>query len=246
MCDGCGRRLDLGHRRPEPAGERRVAAPVVIGDLCSCTGPEASTISQTTDVVNAWASSVNAEGGLDGHKVQIVVKDDGYNPATSLADAQALVEQNHVIAIFDNSDEDAAWATYIEKAKVPVMGATEADTGYKNPDFFPPGGTFNYSNGAGAVAAHKAGIKTEAILYCAEVAICQESSARSQGPAAQARDEVGLFDEHRLRRTQLLGAVLGGQAVRCPVHGRGRRVRHRDQGGRELRDPGLQTDRAER
>ncbi len=156
------------------------AAPVVIGDLCSCTGPEASTISQTTDVVNAWASSVNAKGGLDGHKVQIVVKDDGYNPATSLADAQSLVEQNHVIAIFDNSDEDQAWESYIEKAKVPVIGATESDAGYQNPDFFPPGATFNYSDGAGAVAAHKAGIKTEAILYCAEVAICQESTEESK------------------------------------------------------------------
>ncbi len=153
---------------------------VVVGDLCSCTGPEASTISQTTDVVNAWAKSVNAAGGLDGHQVQIVVKDDGYNPATSLSDAQSLVQQNHVIAIFDNSDEDAAWEAYILKAKVPVLGATEADAGYKNPDFFPPGGTFNYSNGAGAVAAHKAGIKTEAILYCAEVAICQESTAEAK------------------------------------------------------------------
>src|SRR5580692_9969301 len=70
-------------------------APLVIGDLCSCTGPEASTISQTTNVVNAWASSVNAKGGLDGHKVQIVVKDDGYSPTASLSDAQAFVQQNH-------------------------------------------------------------------------------------------------------------------------------------------------------
>ena len=163
----------------QPAGAAS-KAPVVIGDLCSCTGPEASTISQTTDVVNAWASAVNAKGGLDGHQVQIVVKDDGYNPATSLADAQALVEQDHVIAIFDNSDEDQAWETYVQKAKVPVFGATESDAGYQNPDFFPEGGTFNYSDGAGAVAAHKAGIKTEAILYCAEVAICQESTEESK------------------------------------------------------------------
>jgi branched-chain amino acid transport system substrate-binding protein len=153
---------------------------VVIGDLCSCTGPEASTISQTTDVVQAWAKSVNAKGGLAGHQVQIVVKDDGYNPATSLTDAQALVQENHVIAIFDNSDEDNAWEKYIQTAKVPVLGATESDAGYQNADFFPPGGTFNYSDGAGAVAAHKAGIKTEAILYCAEVAICQESSQEAK------------------------------------------------------------------
>jgi branched-chain amino acid transport system substrate-binding protein len=155
-------------------------APVVIGDLCSCTGPEASTISQTTDVVNAWAKSVNAKGGLNGHQVQIVVKDDGYNPATSLADAQSLVQQSHVIAIFDNSDEDQAWETYIQTAKVPVLGATESDAGYKNSDFFPPGGTFNYSDGAGAVAASKAHLKKEAILYCVEVAICQESSQEAK------------------------------------------------------------------
>jgi branched-chain amino acid transport system substrate-binding protein len=155
-------------------------SPVVIGDLCSCTGPEASTISQTTDVVQSWAKSVNAKGGLEGHQIQIVVKDDAYNPTTSLADAQALVQQNHIIALLDNSDEDQVWATYMQKAKVPVLGATESDAGYKNPDFFPPGGTFNYSDGAGAVAAHKAGIKTEAILYCVEVAICQESSQEAK------------------------------------------------------------------
>ena len=164
----------------QTAGAASSKAPMVIGDLCSCTGPEASTISQTTDVVNAWASSVNAKGGIGGHKVQIVVKDDGYNPTTSLADAQALVQQNHVIAIFDNSDEDTVWASYIKTQKVPVFGATEANAGYQNSDFFPPGGTFNYSDGAGAVAAHKAGIKTEAILYCVEVAICQQSSIEAQ------------------------------------------------------------------
>jgi branched-chain amino acid transport system substrate-binding protein len=164
----------------QPAGASGSKAPLIIGDLCSCTGPEASTISQTTNVVQAWASSVNAKGGIDGHKVQIIVKDDGYNPTTSLADAQAFVQQNHVIAIFDNSDEDTVWANYMKAQKVPVFGATEANAGYQNSDFFPPGGTFNYSDGAGAVAAHKAGIKTEAILYCVEVAICQQSSIEAQ------------------------------------------------------------------
>jgi branched-chain amino acid transport system substrate-binding protein len=163
-------------------------APLLIGDLCSCTGPEASTISQTTDVVQAWANSVNAKGGIDGHKVQITVKDDGYNPATSLAEAQALVEQDHVVAILDNSDEDSAWATYIQKAKVPVIGATESDTGFTNSDFFPPGGTFNYSDGAGAVAAKKAGVKKEASLYCVEVAICQQ--ATEQGKPILAKEGI--------------------------------------------------------
>jgi len=163
-----------------PAGAASSKAPLIIGDLCSCTGPEASTIAQTTEVVKAWASSVNAKGGLDGHKVQIVVKDDGYNPATSLADAEALVTQNHVIAIFDNSEEDSTWAAYIKKQHVPVLGAIAADTGYQNPDFFPPGATINYDGGANAVEAKKVGIKTEGILYCVEVALCQQSVSQTQ------------------------------------------------------------------
>jgi len=142
-----------------PASAASPGAPIIIGDLCSCTGPEASTISQTTDVVHAWASSVNAKGGLDGHPVQIVVKDDGYNPATSQGDAQALVQQDHVVAIFDNSDEDNVWATYVEQQKVPVIGATESNAGYENPDFFPPGGTINFDGGAGTLQAHAAGIR---------------------------------------------------------------------------------------
>jgi branched-chain amino acid transport system substrate-binding protein len=163
-------------------------SPLLVGDLCSCTGPEASTISQTTSVVQAWAKSVNAKGGIDGHQIKIIVKDDGYNPSTSQADAQALVEQDHVVAILDNSDEDGSWATYIKSAKVPVIGATESDTGFTNSDFFPPGGTFNYSDGAGAVAAKKAGVKKEAALYCVEVAICQQ--ATEQGKPLLAKEGI--------------------------------------------------------
>jgi branched-chain amino acid transport system substrate-binding protein len=155
-------------------------SPLLVGDLCSCTGPEASTIGQTTSVVEAWAKSVNASGGIDGHQVQVVVKDDAYNPATSSADAQALVEQDHVVAIIDNSDEDNAWEKYIQTAKVPVIGGTESVAGYTSPDFFPPGGTFNYDVGAGAVSAKKVGVKKLAVLYCVEVAICAQASAEDK------------------------------------------------------------------
>jgi branched-chain amino acid transport system substrate-binding protein len=164
----------------QPATAASSAKPLMVGDLCSCTGPEASTISQTTAVVKAWASSVNTHGGIDGHQVQIVVKDDGYNPTTSMADAQALVQQNHIVAMIDNSDEDNVWATYMKQQKVPVIGGTESQAGYTNSDFFPPGGTFNFSDGAGAVAAKKAGVKKEAILYCVEVAICSQATQEAK------------------------------------------------------------------
>src|ERR1035437_5855678 len=64
---------------------------VVIGDLCSCTGPEASTISQTTADLQAWASWVNSHGGLAGHHVQLVVQNDNYSPVQAIAAANTLI-----------------------------------------------------------------------------------------------------------------------------------------------------------
>ena len=163
-------------------------APLVVGDICSCTGPEASTIAQTSPTAQAWASSVNAEGGIEGHKVDVIVKDDAYNPTTSLAEAQTLVEQDHVVAIMDNSDEDQSWAPYVKQQGVPVLGDTDTVAGYTNSDFFTPGLTFNNATPGEVAAMKRAGVKKVADLYCAEVAICAQSAVEIKSALAK----VGL------------------------------------------------------
>jgi branched-chain amino acid transport system substrate-binding protein len=151
-------------------------APIVIGDVCSCTGPEASSIAQTTPTLQAWAKYVTAHGGIQGHPVQLIVKDDGYNPTTSLADVQTLVTADHVVALFDNSDVDSSWTSYVAAHDVPVAGGAESDAGYENPVFFVPGATYNYFTDADAYAAKVSGAKKLADVYCAEVAVCAQSS----------------------------------------------------------------------
>jgi branched-chain amino acid transport system substrate-binding protein len=113
-------------------------APIVIGDICSCTGPEASSVAQTTPTLQAWAKYVTAHGGIQGHPVQLIVKDDGYNPTNSLNDVETLVTTDHVVALFDNSDVDTSWTSYVEAHNVPVAGGAESDAGYTNPVFFVP------------------------------------------------------------------------------------------------------------
>ena len=162
--------LELAASTP-PAGAAS-GTPVAVGDLCSCTGPEASTISQTTDSMKAWASWVNAHGGLAGHPVQLIVRDDNYNPGQALTAAQTFINQDHVVAIFDNSDETPAWANIAQQANVPVLGASDFPEGHTNTDFYPPGGTDNYAILAYAVVMKKAGLTKVAGLYCVEVAVC--------------------------------------------------------------------------
>jgi branched-chain amino acid transport system substrate-binding protein len=158
----------------QPAGAS-TEAPVVFGDICSCSGAEASAIAPTSDVLQAWESWTNAHGGIDGHKVQVIIKDDALNPATSLSDVQELVQQNHIVGLFDNSDEDPSWATYIEQQKVPVFGNTDTPAGQDNPDFYPPGTTNSNLVVAEAVSLKRAHVKKLADLYCVEDPVCASS-----------------------------------------------------------------------
>jgi branched-chain amino acid transport system substrate-binding protein len=159
----------------QPAAAAGKGAPINIGDIASLTGPEASSIDQTTQVLEAWAKTVNAAGGLQGHPVDLIVKDDGYNPTTSLTEVKELVTVNHIVALVDNSDVDTSWYTYIEQNKVPVIGGQTEDGPYENADFFDPGSTFNDYTTGEAYMAKLVHSKATADLYCAEVALCSQT-----------------------------------------------------------------------
>lgn len=161
---------------PPTAGAASKASTIVVGDVCSCTGPEASSVSQTTPTMQAWAKYVDSHGGIAGHQVKLVVMDDGYNPGTSLTDVENMVTGDHIVALFDNSDVDTAWSAYVEQHQIPVLGGQVSAEGYVNPMFFVPGATYNYFPDAIAALARDEGVKKLADLYCAEVAVCQQSS----------------------------------------------------------------------
>ena len=93
-----------------PAGAA-TGTPIVLGIMCSCTGPEASSTAQTTPVLQAWAKYVNAHGGVKGHPISVIAKDDQFNAGTAIADVEQMVTQNHVAAIFDTSNVDTTFAS---------------------------------------------------------------------------------------------------------------------------------------
>ena len=167
-----------------PAGAS--GSPITVGFICSCTGPLASSIAIGPDAYKAWASSVNANGGINGHKVNVIVKDDAFNSGTSLSEAETLVGQDHAIAIVDGSDVDAAWSDYVKQQNVPVIGAnSSSEPFFLNSDFYAPGQTEDQLFASIVGAAKKAGAKNMALFYCAEAATCQEGVAplKSTGAA---------------------------------------------------------------
>jgi branched-chain amino acid transport system substrate-binding protein len=161
-------------------------APIRLGAICSCTGAQASSLGLINKVSIAWADSVNAAGGINGHPVQMTVLDDGGNPATSLQDAKQLVEQDHVIAIVgETSLADAAWASYVTSKNVPVIGGTSIEATFlTNPNFY-PSGTQLVVLATGTIALAKTAQKSHlGVMYCSESPICAQVVPLAQGAAA--------------------------------------------------------------
>jgi branched-chain amino acid transport system substrate-binding protein len=125
-------------------------------------------------LLTAWQDSTNAAGGINGHPVKVIVKDDALNPALSLQETKDLVTQDHVVAIIgDSSLVDSVDAPYLQSAGVPVVGGSTANAPFAtNPDFF-RSGTASTAAWAGIAAEIKQnGGKHLGVMYCAESPTC--------------------------------------------------------------------------
>src|SRR5579863_1252891 len=151
-----------------PASAASSKAPIVIGGICSCSGPLGNFPTEFQPYLS-WVDTVNASGGINGHKVKFIQMDDQGNPGLSVSDAKTLVQTDHAIALVDSTNDDAGWATYIQSAKVPVVGAGNSTTPFfTNPDFYPEGQTEDALFASVIDAAKSGKAKSLALIYCAE------------------------------------------------------------------------------
>lgn len=150
-------------------------APIVIGYVCSCTGPTASANVVGPPAYQAWVDSTNAAGGLNGHRVKLIIVDDESNPAVATTDVTRLITQDHVVALVDWSLVDAEWGSIAFSHHIPIIGANpEGSISLASPYYFNTGTTAEASTVAGLEAVKKAGGHL-GILYCAESPQCSEA-----------------------------------------------------------------------
>ncbi len=98
-------------------------SPITIGYISDLTGVASSTFADSTGGVQAVVAEVNAHGGINGHPINLVIKDDASSLAGNLSASQALVQNDHALAIIDYSSFAFAGATYLNKAGIPVVGS---------------------------------------------------------------------------------------------------------------------------
>jgi branched-chain amino acid transport system substrate-binding protein len=147
---------------------------ITVGVECSCTGTFGSTLGEAWSVVQAWAKSVNASGGLNGHPVTLVYKDNGSVTGTALTDANSLISDK-VDAIIDLDILDAIWEKPASAAKIPVLGGNFSSEPYfTDADWYPSGQTNDSITYSVVATAKQAGATSLADFYCAESVQCQQ------------------------------------------------------------------------
>jgi branched-chain amino acid transport system substrate-binding protein len=193
---GCGSSSNSSQTASSTAAQSSstaTGAQIVIGNIGSYTGPQASSQGAGPKVMNAWAKWVNSHGGVNGHPVKLIVKDDGGVPAQSEAAVKQLIEQDHVVAIVaDQTDLDQTWASYVASKGVPVIGGIGVNTTFvTNPDFFASGQNVFASLYHVLTLAKSVGPKF-AFLYCAESPTCASAGPLVQGVAKAVGETVSL------------------------------------------------------
>ena len=94
-----------------------------IGMANALSGPASGLGTDLKAGADAFLARVNAAGGVNGRKVVLVSKDDGYEPEKTAAATKALIEQDKVFALFGyvGTPTSAAAVPLAARASVPYL-----------------------------------------------------------------------------------------------------------------------------
>jgi ABC-type branched-subunit amino acid transport system substrate-binding protein len=105
------------------ATQAPTGSPIKIGFIYSATGGASSSYVDSEFGAQARVDQQNAEGGVNGHPLQVVVADDTSTPSGNLTAAQELVQTKQVFGVIEDSSLAFGGTKYLSQQKIPVTGA---------------------------------------------------------------------------------------------------------------------------
>lgn len=98
--------------------------PIVLGNVGTMSGPLGDRYGAMQKAVQAWADTVNANGGIGGRQIRLEVADDANDAAKHLQLVKDMVEKKHVVAFIGEPSPNTLEESveYLEKKGVPVIG----------------------------------------------------------------------------------------------------------------------------
>ncbi|KAA1394264.1 ABC transporter substrate-binding protein [Aeromicrobium ginsengisoli] len=153
-------------------GDSESKSPISIGQVGNYSGPVPGLADQGKGL-EAWVKTVNAEGGVDGHKIELHTADAKGDPASEVSQVTQMVSKDKVVAFAGMGLTTLSGsAPFLEKQGIPVIGGNTSDVTWAvKPDLYVPGSGLigTYLQGFAAVPEGKEKI---GLIYCKESAGC--------------------------------------------------------------------------
>lgn len=115
--------MGLAIALPALAQTQGVTADTIrIGAVGPITGPAAYIGLGGRDGMQLAVNEINAAGGVNGRKLEVVFEDDAHSPTRALAATKKLVEQDKVFVLFSvgGSNATVGLVDYVRESKIPL------------------------------------------------------------------------------------------------------------------------------
>ena len=154
----------------------------MIASVGTISGPLGTFFRPSVQALQAWTVVINRKGGVNGHPVQLIVYDDGMDPARSRAQVKEAVEQRKVIAFVMNNQGPSGRPDigYIESKRIPVIGNEGGSPWfYDSPMFFTQASTgdqlYQIAIRSAAAQLVSEGVTQLALISCVEAQQCSDA-----------------------------------------------------------------------
>jgi len=147
-------------------------APIPIGQVGAYSGPVPGLAGQGYGL-EAWVKTVNAEGGVDGHEIELHKADSKGEPTGEVSQVTQLIANDHVVAFAGmGTTSVAGFAQLLDSKGIPTIGGNTNDFSWEtNPGFYNPGTGFMGTLLAGYFS-HPEGKEKMGLVYCKESPGC--------------------------------------------------------------------------
>jgi branched-chain amino acid transport system substrate-binding protein len=111
---------------------------IKIGNIMPYSGP-ASAYGVIGKTEEAYFKKINAEGGINGRKINFITYDDAYSPPKAVEQVRKLVESDEVLVVFNplGTPSNTAIQKYLNSKKVPQLFVATGATKWNEPKTFP-------------------------------------------------------------------------------------------------------------
>src|SRR5919197_1006564 len=123
VATACGGGGGSGSTRSAPSqAELKPGEPINVGLITPLTGQYAALGAGDRQGATVVTDQINAAGGINGHKINLIVKDDQTEPSQSVVAFNQLLSQ-HVVGVLGSSNANAAIAVgpLAERAGIPYL-----------------------------------------------------------------------------------------------------------------------------